>query len=78
MTIYDFLDAKDLDYAIYAEPVVHRTWPNDCTSVLDNTNPRFNNPVQCRVNILLMLLSMFTSNYSRCSKITSDTTPNPT
>jgi Phosphoesterase family len=76
-TIYDLLDAKGLDYATYAEwytPVSTARGPNDCNNALylgplDNTNPRWNNPVYRRVDVPALLFSTYTSNYTRCSKI---------
>ena len=76
-TIYDLLDAKGLDYATYAEwytPVATARGPNDCNNALylgplDNTNPRWNNPVYRRVDVPALLFSTYTSNYTRCSKI---------
>jgi Phosphoesterase family len=76
-TIYDLLDAKGLDYATYAEwytPVATARGPNDCNNELylgplDNTNPRWNNPVYRRVDVPGLLFSTYTSNYTRCSKI---------
>ncbi|KAH8556761.1 hypothetical protein BGW37DRAFT_448703 [Umbelopsis sp. PMI_123] len=76
-TIYDLLDAKGLDYATYAEwytPVATERGPNDCNNALylgplDNTNPRWNNPVYRRVDVPALLFSTYTSSYDRCSKI---------
>jgi len=76
-TIYDLLDAKGIDYATYAEwytPAPTSRGPNDCNNELylgplDNTNPRFNNPVYRRVDVPALLFSTYTSNYTRCSKI---------
>jgi hypothetical protein len=76
-TIYDLLDARGLDYATYAEwytPAATARGPNDCNNALymgplDNTNPRWNNPVYRRVDMPPLLFSTYTSNYTRCSKI---------
>jgi hypothetical protein len=76
-TIYDLLDAAGLDYATYAEwytPVATARGPNDCNNALylgplDNTNPRWNNPVYRRVDMPALLFSTYTSNYTRCSKV---------
>ncbi|RHZ50289.1 hypothetical protein CDV55_101342 [Aspergillus turcosus] len=76
-TIYDLLDAKGLDYATYVEwynPVATKRGPHDCNNALylgplDNTDPRWNNPVYRRVDVPPLLFSTYTSNYSRCAKI---------
>jgi hypothetical protein len=76
-TVYDLLDAKGLDYATYAEwytPAATSRGPNDCNNAmymgpLDNTDPRWNNPVYRRVDVPALLFSTYTSNYTRCSKI---------
>jgi hypothetical protein len=76
-TIYDLLDVKGLDYATYAEwytPVSTARGPNDCNNALylgplDNTDPRWNNPLYRRVDVPGLLFSTYTSNYTRCSKI---------
>jgi hypothetical protein len=76
-TVYDLLDLKGLDFATYAEfytPVATARGPNDCNNALylgplDNTNPRFNNPVYRRVDMPPLMFTTYTSNYTRCSKI---------
>jgi hypothetical protein len=76
-TVYDLLDEAGLDYATYAEwytPVKTSRGPNDCNNALylgplDNTNPRWNNPVYRRVDVPPLLFSTYTSNYTRCARI---------
>ena len=76
-TIYDLLDAGNVTYGTYAEwytPVNTSRGPNDCNNQLylgplDNTDPRWNNPVYRRVDVMPLLFSTYTDSYSRCSKI---------
>src|SRR6266576_2750213 len=76
-TIYDLLDAKGLSYATYAEwytPAATARGPHDCNNELFmgplyNTYPQWNGPVYRRVDVPPLLISTYTSSYTRCSKI---------
>ncbi|KUJ06295.1 uncharacterized protein LY89DRAFT_769550 [Mollisia scopiformis] len=76
-TIYDLLDEKSIDYATYAEwytPLETKRGPNDCNNEmfigpLDSTNPAWNGPVYRRLDVPPLLITTYTSDYTRCSKI---------
>lgn len=76
-TIYDLLEAENLDYATYAEwytPLATNRGPNDCNNELfigplDSTNPDWTSPVYRRLDVPPLLFTTYTESYTRCSKI---------
>ena len=81
-TIYDLLDAKNVDYGTYVEwynPIATHRGPNDCNNYIfngpiDNSNPVWYAQVYRRLDTPPLLFSTYTSDYKRCEKIYNATT----
>jgi hypothetical protein len=81
-TIYDLLDAKNIDFATYVEwynQEATERGPHDCNNYvtygpIDSTNPQWHSQIYRRLDVPPLLFSTYTSNYTRCSKIYNATT----
>lgn len=76
-TVYDLLDAKDIDYATYVEwynPIKTHRGPDDCNNYItsgpiDNTNPVWYSQIYRRLDTPPILFTTYTGDYKRCAKI---------
>ncbi|KAF4161994.1 hypothetical protein CNMCM6936_002715 [Aspergillus lentulus] len=76
-TIYDLLDVRGINYAMYVEwysPAATKRGSLDCNNYIfngpiDSTNPEWSSQVYRRLGVPALLFSTYTSEYERCAKI---------